>query len=674
MTQQTASSGGVDGTTGSPAAAGESESRVRVLTGFWKAVVVAFGVAALLLALNQLLNWGFFIGFVLIDSAYLYLLAALLIGLVFLFVPATKRATRTRVPWYDAACFVLTIFVFGYFAFHSKRIISEAWEFMAPDTAVYIAAVGWLLLLEATRRAGGTAVFVVVTIISLYPIYAGVMPGPIAGLPQDFKTTIGYHFTSSESVLGIPMRAFGELVIGFVMFGAVLQFTGASEFFNNLAFALFGKVRGGPAKVAIFASGLMGSVSGSVVSNVLTTGVVTIPAMKRTGFSAKYAGGVEACASTGGVLMPPIMGATAFVMAAFLGLPYSQIAIAAAVPSILFYFALFMQIDGYAARHGLKGLPVEELPSIRQTMKDGWQYIIVFVALIYLLLVQQVESLAPFYATALLLVINQFSPKYRLNWSKLGKLLSGVTASLSELAALLAGVGLIIGAMSVTGLAGTLANDLIYLAGNNVYVLLVMGAVTSFIFGMGMTITACYIFLAIVLAPPLINAGFDPLAVHLFMMYWGMVSFITPPVSLASFVAAGVAGARPVEVGVQSMRLGSAMYFVPFFFVLNPALILRGEFTDIVVVIVTAVVGIALIASALEGYLVKVGSLGRGLRGMLARVLMACGGLAMAIPGGGDLGLSHLQLSLGGILLATVAIVLARLAPNQTGQTHTPSP
>jgi TRAP transporter 4TM/12TM fusion protein len=349
-------------------------------------------------------------------------------------------------------------------------------------------------------------------------------------------------------------------------------------------------------------------------------------------------------------------------MAAFLGLPYSQIALAAAVPSILFYFALFMQIDGYAARHGLKGLPAEELPSLAQTFKEGWQYIIVFVVLIYLLLVAQVESMAPFYATGLLLVINQFSPKHRLNMAKLGRLLTGVTASLAELAALLAGVGLIIGAMSVTGLAGTLANDLIYLAGNNVYVLLVMGAITSFIFGMGMTITACYIFLAIVLAPPLIQAGFDPLAVHLFMMYWGMVSFITPPVSLAAFVAAGVSGSRPIDVGFQSMRLGSAMYFVPFFFVLNPALILRGDPADIVAVICTAVVGIALIASALEGYLVNVGTMHTGVLGMLARLILALGGLAMAIPGGGDLNLNHLELSAIGLVLAGVAVVLAKIS------------
>jgi len=655
-------------TVASIASGAELQARTRSLTGFWKAVVISFGAAALFLALNQLLNWGFFIGVVLLDTAYLYWLAAILIGMVFLFVPATKNAPRDRVAWYDAVCFLLTFAVYSYFALNAGRIISEAWEFMAPPLAVGVSTVGWLLLLEATRRSGGTAVFVVVGIFSLYPFYADLLPGPISGLPQTLSTTLAYHFTSSESVLGIPMRAFGELVIGFVMFGAVLQFTGASEFFNNLAFALFGRVRGGPAKVSIFASGLMGSVSGSVVSNVLTTGVVTIPAMKRTGFSAKYAAGVEACASTGGVLMPPIMGATAFVMAAFLGMPYGQIALAAIIPSLLFYFALFMQIDGYAARHNLKGLPKSELPSIRETFKEGWQYIIVFVVLIYLLLVQQVESLAPFYSTALLLFINQFSPKYRLSWEKLGRLMVGVTSSLAELAALLAGVGLIIGAMSVTGLSGTLANDLIYLAGNNVYVLLVMGAVTSFIFGMGMTITACYIFLAIVLAPPLINAGFDPLAVHLFMMYWGMVSFITPPVSLAAFVAAGISGSRPVEVGMQSMRLGSAMYFVPFFFVLNPALILRGEPADIVVVVLTAIVGIALIASALEGYLVKVGTMHTGVVGVLARILLALGGLAMAIPGGGDLGLSHLQLSVGGGVIAIAAIVLAKLGQRVAGQ------
>ena len=649
--------------TGPPIA--EPESRHRTLSPFWRGVVIASGVAALLLSFNNILNLGFFVNYTMLDNTYLYTLCALLVSVVFLFLPASSRARLDAVPWYDVLFYVLTVGVFAYFAFNGHRILSEAWEFMAPTTAVWIAGIGWLLVLEATRRAGGTAVFAVVAVISLYPVYAGHMPGPISGLPQPLDTTAAYHFASSESVLGIPTRAFGELVIGFVMFGAVLQYTGAASFFNNLAFALFGRVRGGPAKVSIFASGLMGSVSGSVVSNVLTTGVVTIPAMKRIGFSPAYAGGVEACASTGGVLMPPIMGATAFVMAAFLGIPYSTVVLAALVPSLLFYFGLFVQIDGYAARRGLRGLPRSELPAIGKTFAEGWQYIFVFALLVWMLLVLQQEAIAPFYATALLLVINQIWPRHRLSMKKIGGLLEGVAKSLAELAALLAGVGLIIGALSVTGLAGTLANDLVYLAGNNIYVLLVMGAITSFIFGMGMTITACYIFLAIVLAPPLVAAGFDPVAVHLFMMYWGMVSFITPPVALASFVAAGLAGAPPVKVGLQSMRLGSTMYFVPFFFVLNPALILRGEPMEIVIVVITAFIGILLLASAMEGWLIGFGRLGQGPIGWLARALLFAAGVSMALPGGGDLGWSHLELSLTGVVLVLAALGIAKLAGNR---------
>ena len=624
-------------------------------------MLIAVGLAAILLALNQIMNLGFFVGKVMLDTQYLYALCALLAGCVFILVPAGKGAERDHVPWYDALLFFANVAVFGYYAFNAHRIISEGWEFAAPPMAIWVAYVGWAVLLEATRRAGGTAVFVVVAFFSIYPVIAGHMPGPISGLPQTFPATAAYHFTSSESVLGIPTRAFGELVIGFVMFGAVLQYTGAAHFFNNIAFAMFGGVRGGPAKVSIFASGLMGSVSGSVVSNVLTTGVVTIPAMKRIGFSPAYAGGVEACASTGGVLMPPVMGATAFVMASFLGVPYITVALAALVPSLLFYLGLFIQIDGYAARRGLAGLPRAELPAIGKTFAEGWHYIIVFVLLVWMLLVMQQEAIAPFYATALLLVINQFSKRYKLSWKKLGVLIEGICGALGELAALLAGVGLIIGSLSVTGLAGTLANDLVYIAGNNIYVLLVMGAITSFIFGMGMTITACYIFLAIVLAPPLIAAGFDPVAVHLFMMYWGMVSFITPPVAIASFVAAGIAKAAPMAVGLQSVRLGSTMYFVPFFFVLNPALILRGTPGEIAVVVGTAVVGIGLIASALEGYLVGVGALRGSAAGWCARLLIFAAGLAMALPGGGELGLSHVQLSLAALVLAAAGALLAWL-------------
>lgn len=636
-------------------------SRHRRLPGYWKAIVIAFGVASIFLALNQLMNLGFFADYVILTTTYLYLIGGLLVSLVFVIFPAQRRAPMDRVPWYDALAAAATLAVFFYFAYNANRIVQEGWEFSAPREAVWISYLGLLLLLDVVRRTGGLILFFVVLFFALYPVFADKMPGPIAGLPQTLTTTAAYHFTSSESVMGIPMRAFGELVIGFIMFGAALQFTGAGTFFNNLALALFGAVRGGPAKVSIFASGLMGSVSGSVISNVLTTGVVTIPAMKRTGFKPAYAGAVEACASTGGVLMPPIMGATAFIMASFLGVPYIEVAIAALVPSLLFYFGLFMQIDCCAAREGLKGLPRKELPNIKQTFKDGWYYLAVFVVLVYMLMVLQQEALAPFYATAVLLVINQFSRKNRVDKAGVVRLLQGVTASLAELAGLLAGIGLIVGAFAVTGLAGTLANDLVYIAGNAPLVLLVMGAITSFIFGMGMTITACYIFLVIVLAPPLTAAGFLPMSIHLFMLYFGMVSFITPPVALAAFAAAGLAGATPMRVGVESVRLGMILYVIPFFFVYNPALILQGSFGEILVVVGTAVIGVFMISAALQGYLLGAGLLRNDPLGWLSRLFLLAGGLMMAMPGGDGLPFTHLELAAGALAVGAPGVLIPLL-------------
>ncbi len=628
----------------------------RDLRAWTRGLVVALTLAGVLLAINQLFNLQLFAGVVLLDNQYLYLLAACFLSIVFLVFPAYGRAASDRVPWYDLILFGASLLVCGYFAWHGETILMRGWEYAAPDTAAALSVVLWLLILEGARRAGGLVIFVVILVFSLYPTFADKVPGPIAGFPAPLRDTLVYHMVSRESSFGIPMRAFGELVIGFIVFGAALQRTGAGVFFNNLALGLVGWLRGGAAKVAIFASGLMSSMSGSVVSNVLTTGVVSIPAMKRTGFSGRYAAGVEACASTGGVLMPPVMGTTAFVMASFLGRPYVEIALAAAVPSLLYYFGLLVQIDAYAARRGLRGLERRELPSVRRTLREGWYYVFVFAVLIFFMMVLRRETLAPFYATALLLVINQLVPRTRLDLRGLVDLIAGVGRALAELVGVLLGVGLIVGAFSVTGLAGTLANDLIFLAGDATFVLLLMGAVTSFIFGMGMTVTACYIFLAIVLAPALIRAGLDPLAVHLFIMYWGMVSYITPPVALGAFAAATIAQTNPVRAGLEAMRLGSVLYIIPFFFVLNPALIGQGAPVEIVVTIATAVAGIYFISAALQGYVAGIGTMGMGFGGLAARTVLLGAGLFFAAPGNVGLGLNHLEMSLIGVLVSLPAL------------------
>lgn len=612
-------------------------------------------------ALDYLLNLGFFSFITSVESQFFYAVVALMLPQVYLLWPISERAARDRVPWYDVLLYLIALVVCGYFVYHGESILDRGWAFSAPDHAIVMSFLMWAVVLEAVRRAGGTPIAIIVGLASLYPIFADLMPGPIQGFPSSADQTAIYHTMSRESIMGIPLQSFANLVIGFLLFGVALQKTGGGKFFINLAFALLGHVRGGPAKVSIFSSGLMGSMSGSVITNVLTTGVLSIPAMRRVGFSRSYAAGVEACASTGGVLMPPVMGATAFVMASFLNIPYSEIALAAVVPSALYFLGLFIQIDAYAAKYKLSGLPQEELPSLKQTIKEGWYFIFVFVLLIWMLFILRREAIAPFYATALLLVINQVLPYQRWGWADVKDFLSGSAKLFAELIAILAGVGLLVGALSVTGLSGTIANDLIFLAGGNTLILLAMGAATSFLLGIGMTVTAAYIFLAVALAPALIQGGgMDPLAVHMFILYWGMLSFITPPVALGAFAAATVAGAKPMETGLQAMRLGSVIYVIPFLFVLNPALILQGGWGEISVVLVQAVVGVVLIASAMQGYLVWVGDL--TLNTVLQwpiRLMLIVAGVTMAIPGGGAVPLENMELALISIVTGVPAVALA---------------
>ncbi|MEX0583201.1 MAG: TRAP transporter fused permease subunit [Sneathiella sp.] len=636
-------------------------ARHRSLSFGWMAIVIAVTVVVITLAINQLFNIGFFIGYSWLDNEYQYALFGLLVPIVFLIFPASVKSAMDKVPWYDALLAAVTFGLLVFFFMNAERILDNGWEMGAPDHIVALGFILWLLVLEATRRAGGTALFTIVLIISLYPLYADIMPGPISGLGSTLADTTAYHVLSAESMLGIPMQALANLVIGFLIFGVALTQTGGGKFFIDLAFAALGHVRGGPAKVAIFSSGLMGSMSGSVISNVITTGVMTIPAMRKTGFRASYAAGVEACASTGGVLMPPIMGSTAFIMAVFLNVPYITIAVAAIIPSVLYYLALFIQIDAYAAKNNMPGLPKEQLPKLGETFRAGWHFIAVFILLIVMLVYLKQEVLAPFYATALLIVINQIFSKERWGMREFWAFILATGKLLAEIAAILVGVGLIVGALSITGMAGTLVNDLVFIAGGDILVLLLMGAIASFIMGIGMTVTAAYIFLAIVLAPALIQGGLDPLAVHLFILYWGMVSFITPPVALGAFAAASIAGANPMRTGFEAMRLGSIIYFVPFFFVLDPAFILNGELSRTALLFTCAVGGVILVASSLQGYLVWIGNLHRHpVLGWPIRLLILIGGLALATPGGSDLiPFSDLELALFALITAGPAAALA---------------
>nr|WP_281683634.1 TRAP transporter fused permease subunit [Thalassobaculum salexigens] len=407
--------------------------RHRVLTPGWTVVIMAMTAAAVLLSIYQLFNIGSMVGWVILDLSYLDLMVALLLPIVFLVFPMRPSDKNRRTPpIYDLALFAGTFVLGCYLAWIAVPAVEGGWEYFAPASARILGFVLWALMIEAVRRTGGLALTIIVLIFSFYPPFAESMPGPLQGAQQSLWEVSQYYLFSSEAIFGIPMRAFGKLVIGFVIFGVALQHTGAGRFFIDLAFALLGNVRGGGAKVAIFSSGLLGSMSGSVITNVLTTGRLTIPAMRRTGFGKETAAAVEACASTGGVLMPPVMGATAFVMASFLNVPYIEIAVAAVIPSLLYYLGLFLQIDAYAARKSLKGLPREELPKLGAVFRRGWHYLFALVLLVYLLLYMKQEALAPYYATAVLLIANQIFGK-RLGWSDLKHFLYETGQVLAEL-------------------------------------------------------------------------------------------------------------------------------------------------------------------------------------------------------------------------------------------------
>jgi TRAP transporter 4TM/12TM fusion protein len=595
------------------------------ITGAAKLIFLSFSVIGMLVAVYQLFHFEL-LG-VIVGDGYYYLLIALYLPLVFLNKPGAKKNIGKRIPWYDFLFAFMSFVAPAYLFMNSYNIIENGWEVCPPIQIYILGLLLILLVIEAGRRSGGLLFILIVLFFAVFPLYAEYMPGPLEGYSVGLQRLVGFFTMGSEGVTGLPMRVVGNILIGYMLFAVTLQVTGGSQFFLDFAIAFFGGLRGGPAKMSIIASSFFGSISGSSISNVLTTGAITIPTMKKTGYPPHYAGAIEAVASTGGVLMPPIMGVTAFIMAEFLAMPYYKICIAAIIPSFLYFAGLFIQVDAYAAKAGLKGLSKEEIPSIKETLAEGWFHIVSIVFLVWALLYLHWDALAPFWASLILLITCNFNKKTRLSWAKIVSLVEGTGKVLSDLVALLCAIGVIICALSITGVANSFSSEVIAMAHGNVALLLLLGAVASFILGMGMTITACYVFLALILAPALINCGLYPLSVHLFVMYWGMASYITPPVALSAFAGAELAEANPMKTGFKAMQLGIVTYFIPFFFVLNPAIIFYGTPGNIIVSFILVCFAVVFISYSLEGYLPKV-----GLIPIYLRALLLSGGFCLAFP------------------------------------------
>ncbi len=614
-----------------------------------KFIIILLTIFGCLITINQVFNFGIF-NFYPVSNSFLYLLIAFFQPLSFLLFPISKKY-KNKILFIDVVAAISIFFIGLYFSINSENILSNGWDIDAPILPTILSFILIILSLESLRRTGGKFIFYIAIFFTLYPIFADHMPGALWGNMYSITEAARAHSMGLDSLIGIPMRVAGSLLIGFLIYGIILAETGGGKFFINIAESLMGKYRGGPAKVAILASGFFGMLSGSPTSNVITSGSLTIPAMKKAGYSGRYAAAIEACASTGGVLMPPVMGTVAFIMASFLNLPYSEILFAALIPGIIFYIALIIQTDLYAAKNNLKGMELNNIPKLLPTITNGFPFIMSFICLVWLIMSAKLESEAPFISSLFLIIIlllRNFN-KIKLNdwlniFIKIGEIIARIVS-------LLSGVGVIIGAMSLTGVGTSLSRELVFLAGGDLFMILIFGAIASLILGIGMTVSACYIFLAIVLAPAIIEGGISPLAAHLYVLYWGVLSFITPPVAIAAITASSISNTSALKTGFLSMRLGSILFFLPILFVFDPSMLMQGTAINIIFSVSTAIFAIIIISAGFEGYMYIFGRLNK-----IYRILCFSSGLLILMPN-----LTSKYIGVGILIVTTLSLILINL-------------
>lgn len=607
----------------SPAKVSDADSDLSRLGGYFSLPSILFvGLCVAGLAMGLAYTFGVpIMGQRLLEGQYYWIFIGLFTAMAFIALPAMRG--QKRIPVFDMIAAAMALAISLWFSAHAWDMVQAGWTNLPMGVAI------WLLMLEVARRSGGIPFLLVVLLLGLYPLVADRFPGLLMGIPYGFEQMIEAHVFRAEGMLGITTKIVAEIVLGFLVFAGVLIATGAGEFFIDLANAGFGRYRGGPAKVSIIASAFFGSLSGSIFSNIAGTGSITIPTMKKVGYPAHYAAAIEACASTGGVVMPPVMGAIAFVMAITIGVDYATVMIAAILPSLLFYFGLMLQVDAYAARKGLTGMETAEIPKAGEVLLRGWPFLLVLVFLVWGLLYMRWEYYAPWYASALMILLSFLRADTRMTPRRLFETARQIGLLVTQTAAIILPIAFVVSALTITGVTGSVTSGLVALGGGNIYLIILFGVLACFIMGMAGLAIVAYIFLAVTLAPAIIDVGgLNTVAVHFFIVYYAMLSVITPPVGAAAFLAATIAGARPMRTSFTAMRLGVVIYFVPLFFLFQPALVLQGDLTPLVYVLPSIVIGIILLSGGLEGYLLGVGSVRSWLR-----LPLAAAGFAFSFPG-----------------------------------------
>jgi len=593
---------------------GPARIAVRILC-----ISVALLSMAWVLDLPQRLGRAFFAG-QLLSLVYGIGLAA-----VYMTLPAGRGRRRSPVPWYDLLAGGTALCTLAWVAVEFERLL-DAVPLRTPETIV-IGALILVLTLEALRRTAGYLLLGVVMVFMVYALVGHLVPGELTATYVRRDYLLVYLSFDPSALLGAPIRIATTIVIAFIFLGQILFKAGGGEFFTDLAKATTGHSRGGAAKIAVVASALFGTISGSPASNVTSTGVITIPLMKQSGYRGVDAGAIEAVASTGGQLMPPVMGAAAFLMAEFLEIAYADVVIGALVPSLLYYLAVFVQVDLLAARDRIGTLGGTPLRVLR-VLREGWHFIIPFALLIWLLFYYRTEpELAALYAALVTLIGGSIRRYGSQRLTARGVLASFWETGLIvvELLPILAAAGLVIGVLNVTGGGFALTLVLVKLAGGSSVALLLISAIVCIVLGMGMPTTAVYILLAALIAPALVEAGVPIFSAHLFILYYGMLSMITPPIALACFTASVISRENPMAIAFASMRFGWVAYVIPFMFVLSPTLLLKGAPLAIAINCATAAIGVYFFSAALIGFV-------RTPLSVLERLLLSAGGIASIVP------------------------------------------
>lgn len=527
---------------------------------------------------------------------------AFVFALVYLLYPASGKSRRDKFGAIDVCLALVGIFVALYITLNFKALLMRAGDQNTLDIIIGIIAVG--LVLEGARRVVGLPIAIIASVFLIYAVVGPYMPGFLNHRGYSIGRIVSHMYYTTEGILGIPLGVAATFIFLFILLGAFLEKTGIGAFFIDLANSVAGFAAGGPAKVAVLTSALEGTVSGSSVANTVGSGSFTIPLMKSLGYKPEFAAAVEAAASTGGQIMPPIMGAAAFLMAEFIGIPYSQIAKAAVIPALLYFTGIFISVHLEAKKLGMKGMSKEQLPKLSKVMLDRGYLFIPLVGIVYFLVEGSTPVKAALYGLGLAVATSYIRKSTRLSFKNIIAALEQGAKSALGVSMACACAGIIVGTITLTGLGLKLGNGLVSLSGGNLLLTLMFTMITSLILGMGAPTTANYVITSTIAAPAIVQLGVPVLAAHMFTFYFGIIADITPPVALAAFAGSAIAKSNPLKTGIQASKLAIGAFIIPYIFVLNPAILLIDTTPmEIVQMVITSVIGMIGVSTAMEGYM-----------------------------------------------------------------------